>query len=139
MENPLGHRPERSAAVARHLRRQPPRQPGASAPDPRHPTNPVPPRTTPQAARQTSRRLGVRLRSPAATAPSTWRHAPHRPQRNRVLATAGAARWVVERTVSWLAGCRRLHRRYERKPEHFLAFVDIAATLICHRRRLATA
>ncbi|MEV3927495.1 IS5/IS1182 family transposase, partial [Actinomadura coerulea] len=24
--------------------------------------------------------------------------------------------------------------RYERKPEHFLAFVAIAATLICHRR-----
>ncbi|MEU8310792.1 IS5 family transposase [Actinomadura sp. NPDC048955] len=46
----------------------------------------------------------------------------------------GRHRWVVERTVSWLSGCRRLHRRYERKPEHFLAFVGIAATLICHRR-----
>jgi transposase len=43
-------------------------------------------------------------------------------------------RWVVERTVSWLAGCRRLHRRYERKAEHFLAFVAIAAALIGHRR-----
>ena len=39
------------------------------------------------------------------------------------------------RTVSWLAGCRRLHRGYERKAEHFLAaFVGIAAVLICHRR-----
>ncbi|MGD6741821.1 IS5 family transposase [Streptomyces sp. BH106] len=46
----------------------------------------------------------------------------------------GRHRWVVERTVSWLSGCRRLHRRYERKPEHFLAFTSIAATLICHRR-----
>ncbi|MFD8927503.1 IS5 family transposase [Streptomyces mirabilis] len=46
----------------------------------------------------------------------------------------GKHRWVVERTVSWLSGCRRLHRRYERKPEHFLAFTAIAATLICHRR-----
>lgn len=27
-----------------------------------------------------------------------------------------------------------LHRRYERKAEHFLAFVGIAAVLICHRR-----
>jgi hypothetical protein len=36
--------------------------------------------------------------------------------------------------VSWLAGCRRLHRRYERKAEHFLAFVDIAAALISYRR-----
>ncbi|MDX3733372.1 hypothetical protein PV748_41825, partial [Streptomyces caniscabiei] len=36
--------------------------------------------------------------------------------------------------TSWLSGCRRLHRRYERKPEHFLAFTAIAATLICRRR-----
>ncbi|MFJ8129270.1 IS5 family transposase [Streptomyces hydrogenans] len=48
----------------------------------------------------------------------------------------GRHRWVVERTVSWLAGCR-LHRRYERKAEHFLAFVGIAAALIGYRR-LAT-
>ncbi|EST33490.1 hypothetical protein M877_01370 [Streptomyces niveus NCIMB 11891] len=46
----------------------------------------------------------------------------------------GRHRWVVERTVSWLAGCRRVHRRHERKAEHFLTFVGIAATLICHRR-----
>ncbi|MDQ0578659.1 transposase [Streptomyces rishiriensis] len=36
--------------------------------------------------------------------------------------------------MSWLAGCRRLHRRYERKAEHFLAFVGIAVALTCHRR-----
>ena len=47
----------------------------------------------------------------------------------------GRHRWMVERTVvSWLAGCRRLHRRYERKAEHFLGFVGIAAARICHRR-----
>ncbi|KPI07736.1 hypothetical protein OV450_3546, partial [Actinobacteria bacterium OV450] len=46
----------------------------------------------------------------------------------------GRHRWVVERTVSWLAGCLRLHRRYERKAEHFLAFVGLAAALICPRR-----
>lgn len=46
----------------------------------------------------------------------------------------GRHRWVVERTVSWLAGCRRLHRRYERTAEYFLSFVGIAAVLICHRR-----
>lgn len=46
----------------------------------------------------------------------------------------GRHRWVVERTVSWLAACRRLHRRYERKAEHFLAFVGIAALRICFRR-----
>jgi transposase len=46
----------------------------------------------------------------------------------------GRHRWVVERTVSWLAGCRRLHRRYERKPGHFLAFTAIATSLINYRR-----
>ncbi|MER7468918.1 transposase, partial [Streptomyces sp. NPDC097981] len=46
----------------------------------------------------------------------------------------GRHRWVVERTMAWLAGCRRLHRRYERKAEHFLAFTSIACTLICYRR-----
>lgn len=46
----------------------------------------------------------------------------------------GRHRWVVERTMSWLSGCRRLHRRYERKPEHFLGFTAIAVMLICLRR-----
>lgn len=46
----------------------------------------------------------------------------------------GRHRWTVERTVAWLAGCRRLHRRYERQAERFLAFAGIAATLICYRR-----
>ncbi|MEV0039486.1 IS5 family transposase [Streptomyces sp. NPDC050804] len=50
----------------------------------------------------------------------------------------GRHRWVVERTVSWPAGCRRLHRRYEREPEHFLAFVGIPAALICYRRLART-
>ncbi|GLX49266.1 IS5 family transposase [Streptomyces hygroscopicus subsp. hygroscopicus] len=46
----------------------------------------------------------------------------------------GRHRWTVERTVAWPAGCRRLHRRYERKADHFLAFVGIAAALIRYRR-----
>lgn len=46
----------------------------------------------------------------------------------------GQHRWVIERTMAWLAGCRRLHRRYERKADHFLAFTSIACTLICYRR-----
>jgi len=46
----------------------------------------------------------------------------------------GRHRWTIERTMSWLAGCRRLHRRYERKAGHFLAFTALACTLICHRR-----
>ncbi|MFF4567443.1 transposase, partial [Streptomyces sp. NPDC001435] len=46
----------------------------------------------------------------------------------------GRHRWTIERTMAWLAGCRRLHRRYERKASHFLAFTSIACTLICYRR-----
>lgn len=46
----------------------------------------------------------------------------------------GRHRRTVERTVAWLAGCRRLHRRYERKAEHFPAFAGTAAILICCRR-----
>ncbi|MFD7124953.1 IS5 family transposase [Streptomyces anulatus] len=41
---------------------------------------------------------------------------------------------VVERTLAWMNGFRRLHRRYERLADHFLGFVGIAAALICYRR-----
>jgi transposase len=46
----------------------------------------------------------------------------------------GRHRWTIERTMSWLGGCRRLHRRYERKAEHFPAFTAIACSLICYRK-----
>ncbi|MFC5229786.1 IS5 family transposase [Streptomyces fimbriatus] len=46
----------------------------------------------------------------------------------------GRHRWTIERTMARLAGCRRLHRRYERKASHFLAFTSITCTLICYRR-----
>ncbi|RPK65517.1 Transposase DDE domain protein [Streptomyces sp. ADI95-17] len=46
----------------------------------------------------------------------------------------GRHRRTIERTMAWLTGCRRLHRRYERKAGHFLAFTSIACTLICYRR-----
>ncbi|MEU8377793.1 transposase [Streptosporangium sp. NPDC048865] len=46
----------------------------------------------------------------------------------------GRHRWVVERTVSWLAGCRRLRRCHEGRTDHFGSFVALAAALICYRR-----
>ncbi|MFF9221342.1 IS5 family transposase [Streptomyces viridosporus] len=69
----------------------------------------------------------------------TWlreRRIRHRIARKGIESSTrlGRHRWVVERTVSWLAGCRRLHCCYERKAEHFLAFVGIAAALISYRR-----
>ncbi len=39
--------------------------------------------------------------------------------------------------MAWLSGGRRLHRRYGRKAEHFLAFAGIAVALICYRRLMA--
>jgi len=47
-------------------------------------------------------------------------------------------RRVVEGTASWLTGWRRPHRRYKRKPEHFLAFVGLAALLVGYRRLTKT-
>ncbi|MFJ2271955.1 IS5 family transposase [Streptomyces sp. NPDC087849] len=52
----------------------------------------------------------------------------------------GRRRWVIERTMSWLTGYRRLNHRYERKPRNYLAFLGLAAALCCYKRlvRLTT-
>ncbi|GGX48517.1 hypothetical protein GCM10010353_72960 [Streptomyces chryseus] len=50
----------------------------------------------------------------------------------------GRHRWVVERTVSWLPGCRRLHRRYERKPEQTLQRITTENTTLKQRVRQLT-
>jgi transposase len=49
----------------------------------------------------------------------------------------GRHRWTIERTMAWLARCRRLHRRYERTASHFLAFTNVARTLTCYCRLMA--
>ncbi|MFD3538515.1 hypothetical protein ACFWUQ_03335 [Streptomyces sp. NPDC058662] len=85
----------------------------------------------------------------ARSTPSVWRQHKDHPRRRlrkrhirpRIARKGiesskrlGRHRRVVERTVSWLAGWlagrRRLHRRYER----FFAFVGIATALINYRR-----
>ncbi|MFJ4953777.1 transposase [Streptomyces sp. NPDC088760] len=52
----------------------------------------------------------------------------------------GRSRWVIERTMSWLFGYRRLSPRYERHPRNYLAFLGLAAALCCCKRlvRLTT-
>jgi transposase len=47
---------------------------------------------------------------------------------------------VIERTMSWLSGYRRLSPRYERHPRNYLAFLGLAAALCCYKRfvRLTT-
>lgn len=46
----------------------------------------------------------------------------------------GKHRWLIERSIAWLTGNRRLTIRYERKPSHYLAFLTLAATITCHKK-----
>jgi transposase len=52
----------------------------------------------------------------------------------------GKHRWVIERTIAWFSGYRRLTLRYERKAEHFLAFLQLGAAMTCWKklRKLTT-
>lgn len=45
----------------------------------------------------------------------------------------GRHRWVVERSFAWTGNYRRLTTRWDRKASHFLGFLTLAATLICHK------
>lgn len=45
----------------------------------------------------------------------------------------GRHRWVVERSFAWLNQFRRLIVRYERRADIHLAFLRLAAALICFR------
>ncbi len=42
-------------------------------------------------------------------------------------------RWVVERTLSWLLGCRRLGVRYERRADLLQGLLHLACALLCLR------
>jgi hypothetical protein len=46
----------------------------------------------------------------------------------------GRHRWVIERTLAWLTGYRRLTLRYERNASHFLAYLTLAATITCYKK-----
>jgi transposase len=48
----------------------------------------------------------------------------------------GHRRWVIERTISWMSGHRRLNHRHERHPRSYLAFLGLAAAICCYRRLL---
>lgn len=45
-------------------------------------------------------------------------------------------RRVIERTMSWLSGYRRLSPRYERDSRNHPAFLGLAAALCCYKRLL---
>jgi len=76
---------------------------------PRRPGEPIPPGT---ATREVWR--GRRRRTKAAD-----RQARHR--------------WPVERTNSWLRSWRRVATRWERRPELWLAVIEIAAAMTIYR------
>src|SRR5207253_3106280 len=44
-----------------------------------------------------------------------------------------ARRWIVERTHAWHNKFRRLHVRWERKADHYLAMLHLASTLQTYR------
>lgn len=72
-----------------------------------------------------------RRRRPGEPAPPgsrTVRRANRRYQ--RPPDPAGRYRWPVERTTSWLRNWRRTATRWERRPEHWLAFIQLAAALV---------
>jgi transposase len=45
----------------------------------------------------------------------------------------GRYRWVVERTLSWLLGCRRLGVRYERRADLLQGLLHLTCALTCLR------
>ena len=46
----------------------------------------------------------------------------------------GRHRWVIERSIAWLFGYRRLTCRYERHGHLFSAFLTLAATLTRYKK-----
>ncbi|MEU7039095.1 transposase [Streptomyces sp. NPDC046237] len=50
-----------------------------------------------------------------------------------IKARRGIHRWVVERTIAWLHGFRRLRVRWERRDDIHEAFLGLATCLITHR------
>ncbi|MFF8939162.1 transposase [Streptomyces paradoxus] len=80
----------------------------------------------------------LRLRPLATMVTQSRNHTPIARKGTDSSQRLGRHRWTIERTMAWLAGCRRLHRRYERKASQFLAFTSIACTLICYRRLAQT-
>jgi len=57
-----------------------------------------------------------------------------KPGTGRVRDKHARQRWPIERTNAWLHNQRRLTTRWERRPELYLAFAQLAAALILCRR-----
>jgi transposase len=62
--------------------------------------------------------------------PTLLRGNRRRPKRRDPLADK---RWPVERTNSWLPNWRRVATRWERRPEHWLAVIQVAAAVTIYQ------
>lgn len=51
----------------------------------------------------------------------------------------GRHRWKAERSIAWLAGCRRLRIRYDRSSERFFAFAMLGCARLGYNRLPGTA
>jgi transposase len=60
--------------------------------------------------------------------------APYGTARTKHGSGLGKTRYVVERSLSWMSNFRRLKLCYERFGEHFQAFHELAACVICANR-----
>jgi IS5 family transposase len=98
---------------------------------------------------QPSRVPAVVLVGPASGPPSsTWTRGYDYPRCRRALRRRGITpriarrgvesskrlgchRYVVERSLAWLVGYRRLQVRYERRADILLGFLHLACALIC--------
>ena len=60
--------------------------------------------------------------------------APYGKARKEHGSGLGKTRYVVERSLGWMSNFRRLKLCYERFGEHFQAFHESAASLICANR-----
>jgi transposase len=59
----------------------------------------------------------------------------YRGQRKRLKTRdpLGRQRWPVERTNAWLRNWRRVATRWERRPELWLAVIQVAAAIVIYR------
>lgn len=46
-----------------------------------------------------------------------------------------ARRWVVERTLAWLAKCRAILIRWDKKSDNYLGLLKLACALLWYRRQ----
>jgi hypothetical protein len=73
----------------------------------------------------------ARLPALSAGAAAAWHHAQDRPAGIESSERLGRHRYVVERSLAWLLGYRRLQVRYERRADILVGFLSLPCALLC--------